>query len=285
MTNLPPPRLPSAWAVIREALGLSADVAGILALVLLTLPVVAAVGAFLVGFWPITVALILAVSLSLNGFLAYRLLAAGRRISRVREAVQDAIDQPDRPQPSNTQTHSARPAQAPTPPRWLANPVDPGGLTAVTEAQLDSALMRAQAVARDVLGEDAVVVFDRFYAMLSPFTLNGFHFLGHSRIGERSARFLVTGPESPAVVSEITRQAESQFGVRPASPWHLDHGWKELVRRVWAKERPFTGDFSLVYHLGEPGEWQVVITPVREGIREPTLTYELHDTDLVQGIA
>jgi len=258
-------------------MGVSADVAGALALLLLTLPALAAVGAFLVGLWPVTIALILLASLSVNAFLAYRLLAAGRRIARVRGDVEDAVDQ------ISPQLRNVSPPTSPLSARgWLANRADPSGLTAVTDPELDGALTRVEAVARDVLGEDAVVEFTVFYISLA-LGIASLQFLGHSRIGERSGRFLVSGPASPPSVSQMTRQAETAIGKLPARPWHLDHGWRDLVRRVWAKERPFTGDFFLNYDaaLG----WYVAITPIREGMAEPTLTYRLHGDDLVPGPA
>jgi len=269
VSHLPPVRSASAWTVIREGLGVSADMAALVGLAVLILPLLAAVAAFLTGLWPITLALLLAASLSLNVFLAYRLLVTARRVGRVRQAVEAAFVPAADQQTNNAITMPAG---------WLRNPADPGPLCEVTEAELDKALQRVEAVARDILGEDAVVVSNGYYAKVAPSGYGSFFFLGHSRIGEKSATFLVDGPKSQPVVARVTREAESPIYDHPARPWHLDRGWKDLVRRVWAKERPFTGDFWLAY---DENGWRVRIAPVRAGISEPLRTYHLRGADLL----
>jgi hypothetical protein len=269
VSHLPPVRSASAWTVIREGLGVSADMAALVGLAVLILPLLAAVAAFLTGFWPITLALLLAASLSLNVFLAYRLQVTTRRVGRVREAVEAVFTPAAQRQTNNTVTKPAG---------WLRDPADAGPLCEVTEAELDRALQRVETVARDILGEDAVVVSNGYYARVAPNGGGSFFFLGHSRIGEKSATFLVEGPESQPVVSTVTREAESPIYDHPPRPWHLDRGWKDLVRRVWAKERPFTGDLWLDY---DENGWRVRIAAIRSGISDPPRTYHLRGSDLL----
>ncbi len=289
-----PERRQSVWGVARGVLGFSADLGGFLGLVLVIVPVAAAIGSLLAGYGPIAaLSLIVVTSVGLNVFMAYRLLIAGERIDRIRVAMEAAVNQAASsasvtvlqaaPPASVTVRRAASSALAviDLSAGWLRDPEDFGTLAEITEAQFDEAFRRVETVAQDLLGEDAVIVFDGFYAQVRPGGFGSFRVEGHSQIGEKGGTFLMRRPDSQPSVASLRREATSQIGNPVPRPWRVDYSWKDLVRRVWEKERPCRGDFWLYFSgIVGPG-WHLRVSQVRDGVSEPTKSYVLRGTDLI----
>jgi hypothetical protein len=77
---------------------------------------------------------------------------------------------------------------------------------------------------------------------------------------------------------------QTGFGSPPL--WRTDETWRELLRKAWARERPFRGAVRLlvVYMSSESGvvgSWQIRFDPFDGTFHHPSKTYRLEDGALV----
>jgi hypothetical protein len=260
---------------IREALGVSADVAGLVALAWIGIPAVVAV------LGGPTAALAVALALSL--FVIVVLLARLRKLNRDRRwlrrrldilaftstrviAVLDAIPEPEAEPAVTIPTGSPADPQSP----WMTNPADPRTLT-VTVADFERWMDKALELTRPQVGAGAKAYFDEM--------LIGFFQDGKPLASLPWVVVLTTGPVSmkTGAVSFRGSLEANSVSVRTitdesatwreenvvAKPWTQDTGWSELIEASWLRMAPMKDDAAIFltalprHEAGNAGLWRV----------------------------